>query len=78
MSDVLTIRLDPPRWTTCHACGADCAVEQGLPVDETGAYVANDYEGEWAGVPACRRCFDVHAAGGPAALDAMLAHMVAL
>lgn len=71
---LLIIDLNPRMWTNCHACGAECPSEQGLPVDECGDYVANDYTGEWGGVPACRRCYDVHAAGGPAALYAMLRH----
>jgi hypothetical protein len=67
----LTITLYPPqdRGATCHACGAECAVRYGLPVDgELGEYVENDFVGEWAGVPACKPCYDAHAEGGVAGL----------
>ncbi|HEY7195540.1 MAG TPA: hypothetical protein VH439_17485 [Gemmatimonadales bacterium] len=70
----LTITLYPPgdRGTLCHACGAECAVRYGLPVDERGQYVENSYEGEWGGVPACHECFDAHAKGGVVGLEIRL------
>lgn len=67
----LTITLYDPQdaGATCHACGAECAVRYGLPVDgETGDYVENDFVGEWAAVPACRPCYQAHADGGVAGL----------
>jgi hypothetical protein len=70
----LTITLYPPqdRATHCHACGAECAVRYGLPVDETGQYVESDYVGEWCGVPACKACYDAHARGGVVGLTIRL------
>jgi hypothetical protein len=70
----LTITLYPPqdRGTTCHACGAECAVQYGLPVDDSGHYVENDYAGDWAGVPACRACYQAHANGGGVGLTIRL------
>lgn len=72
MPDFLLVDVSPRRGTTCAACGDETPVECGLPVDDAGDFVANDYTGEWAGVPACRRCYDFHAAHGPAALEAMV------
>jgi hypothetical protein len=74
MGEILVIDLTPRPLTDCAACGVECISEQGLPVDDNGDFVDNDFAGEWGGVPACRRCFDVHAAGGVAALEAMLRH----
>ncbi len=47
-------------WTVCHRCNADTPHNWGLPVDENGEYVRNDYEGEWGGVPACEDCYTWH------------------
>lgn len=72
---ILVVNLSAPPYVECAACGDEVPSEQGLPVDTSGDFVDNDYDGEWGGVPACRRCYDVHAAGGAAALEAMLAHL---
>lgn len=78
LSDVrcrcIVIRLDDHYVATCSQCDAITNDRCGLPVDDTGEVVANDYPGDWGGVAACRRCFDIHAAGGPAALEAFLKH----
>lgn len=71
---VLIIDLWSMHVATCAACDEETSATQSLPVDDNGAFVNNDYEGEWGGVPACRRCFDIHAAGGVAALNAFLRH----
>jgi hypothetical protein len=55
--------------TACRACG-EPADNCGIPVDTTGRIVHVGYTGEWVGAPACRGCYEVHAAGGPEALDA--------
>lgn len=50
------------RWTECHRCGAETPCKWGLPVDESGSYVPTWYQGEWAGVPACKACYEWHEA----------------
>lgn len=62
MADVLEIELWP-RWAECWACGAETPCQWGLPIDDCGDLVSNDYEGEWGGVPACQRCCEAHAQG---------------
>lgn len=68
----LTIQLDNNRGTECRACGAECPVRYGLPVDDTGDFVENNFDGEWAGVPACKACYDAHAEAGVAGLKIRL------
>lgn len=48
------------KWTECHRCGAETLHCWGLPVDEFGDYVPNDYQGEWGGVTGCERCWREH------------------
>jgi hypothetical protein len=49
---------------TCCICGTETPSHWGVPVDsETGEIVANDFEGEWGGVPACRECHAAHDSG---------------
>lgn len=45
-----------PHEVYCHLCGAFCYVVEtyGLPIYED-EIVPDDYEGEWGGVPACKR-----------------------
>lgn len=62
MNNVVVIELWP-RWAECWACGADTPCHWGLPLDDTGQLVPNEYEGEWAGVPACKECYEAHAQG---------------
>lgn len=69
--DVVVIRLDEP-WSTCAACGEETPARWGLPVAD-GEVVENDYVGDWGGVPACRACFEIHAAGGVRGLGLYLA-----
>ena len=52
-----------PIEVTCCMCGVISPGKWGIPVGETGEIVANDFDGEWAGVPACQRCHDRHAVG---------------
>lgn len=49
-------------WTECTVCGADTPAEWGLPV-WNGMIVANDWPGEWGGVPACESCWAKHERG---------------
>jgi len=45
-------------------CGVETPTRWGLPVDsETAQIVANDFEGEWGGIPACRECWERHERG---------------
>lgn len=60
MMEFLVIDLNP-RDQICARCGAVCPVGHGLPVDESGMVVPNWYQGDWAGVPACKKCHDEHA-----------------
>jgi len=56
---ILVIDLNP-REQICHRCNVTCSAEYGLPVGPDGGYVPNWYEGEWAGVPSCRTCYEWH------------------
>lgn len=58
-------------WATCAACGADTLAQQGLPMSN-GEFVANDFQGEWGGAPACRECFEAHRDGGLVGLNIRL------
>ena len=59
----MVIYLNYPT-ATCCVCGEDCLSLWGLPVSsETGEIVANDFEGEWGGVPACQSCWSRHEHG---------------
>lgn len=49
-------------YTPCVSCGDEASGHHALPVDTDGEIVSNDYGGEWAGMPACERCFAIHAA----------------
>jgi Zn-finger protein len=50
----------------CRNCGEPAGERHSLPVDETGEIVGVNYQGEWAGVPACEQCFHIHKACGNA------------
>jgi hypothetical protein len=61
LKDLLIIDLSEA-WTTCLRCGKETPHQWGLPVDAmSGGIVPNWYEGEWAGIPACRECYEKHA-----------------
>jgi hypothetical protein len=61
--DVIVIDLYPP-MAQCCICGEWDLSKWGVPVDaEAGAIVANDYEGDWGGKPACEKCWREHEAG---------------
>jgi hypothetical protein len=49
-------------WTECSVCGTETPVGWGLPV-WNGFIVANDWPGEWGGVPACQSCWAKHERG---------------
>jgi hypothetical protein len=52
------------RFALCCMCGKETPCRWGLPVDsETGEIVANDFPGEWGGVPACKDCWKAHESG---------------
>ena len=58
---------------TCANCGEPYRGDYSLPVDSNGDFVAVDFAGEWAGVPSCKQCHDIHKAAGssgPAVLKA--------
>lgn len=46
----------------CNICGCEWESGWGVPV-WNGVRVANDWPGEWGGVPVCEPCFHRHAAG---------------
>ena len=53
-----------PRFSQCSMCGVETPTRWGLPVDsETAQIVANDFKGEWGGIPACRECWERHEQG---------------
>lgn len=46
----------------CCVCGEETVSRWGIPVDsETGEIVANDFQGDWGGKPACFPCWESHA-----------------
>ena len=57
----MIINLDEP-WTECTICGADTPSKWGVPV-WSGMIVANDWPGDWGGVPACKSCYEQHTRG---------------
>lgn len=61
-ADVVIIDLYPP-WADCWVCGEPTPYKWGLAVNAYAELVANDYEGEWGGVPACQDCYEGHAQG---------------
>lgn len=46
-----------PAWTECVCCELEVLHEFGIAAFEGEALPA-DYEGEWAGFPACRQAFE--------------------
>jgi hypothetical protein len=61
--EVTVINLNE-RSSFCCLCGKEDLARWGVPVDDiTGAVVANDYEGEWGGKPACEECWKAHEGG---------------
>lgn len=69
------------RWADCHICGEPTPSRWGVPV-WNGEIVANDWPGEWGGVPACEKCWAEHERGmhvqyptptDPAAVAALVA-----
>ena len=51
----LVIDLSPP-GDVCVVCEAAANPRKGIPMYE-GDVVPNDWNGDWAGYPACDRCF---------------------
>lgn len=50
-------------YTDCHICNERTEVKWAVPVNSIdGSVVRNDYQGEWAGMPVCKACFDRHEA----------------
>lgn len=49
-------------WADCHVCGEPTPCRWGLPV-WNGFIVANDWPGDWGGVPACQSCWARHERG---------------
>lgn len=51
----------------CCICGVETGDKCGIPVATdgklVGLVVSNEYDGEWAGKPACQECFDDHSRG---------------
>ena len=54
------INLWDEHWTECFLCGKETPSRWGIPVNPEARIVPNNYTGEWAGVPACRECFETH------------------
>lgn len=44
-------------WSECVVCGIEEPNTQSVAVSDNGYVVSDDYEGEWAGMPACRACY---------------------
>lgn len=62
MADRITVIDLNERWSDCHVCGEPTPARWGLPV-WNGFIVANDWPGEWGGVPACESCWEKHERG---------------
>jgi hypothetical protein len=62
LNEPLVIYLQYPT-ARCCICGEWDVSQWGVPVDDIGLIVANDYEGEWGGVPACKKCWQEHELG---------------
>ena len=66
---VVVIDLYPP-MAICCVCGKWDLSKWGVPVSaETALIVANDFEGDWGGKPACEDCWRKHDAGGLVGVD---------
>lgn len=54
---VLVLQLDRPTYS-CGACEQETDEELlGIPMYD-GQVLPNEWDGEWAGFPACRRCYN--------------------
>lgn len=70
----LVIRMQTPGWgDICFACGGVASGHHGLPTFN-GDLVSNDWPGEWFGVPACERCYELHEQGKLETHDADYRH----
>ena len=63
MNDKLVIDMNA-RGHQCCVCGEWDETQWGLPIGPHGAIVSNDWVGDWAGKPACRKCWQEHEEGG--------------
>ena len=63
LTEPLVIYLQYP-VVQCCVCGEDAPSCWGIPVDsDNGLIVANDFDGEWGGMPACKSCWQRHENG---------------
>lgn len=61
---VTVVDLFPP-MARCCICGKWDLSRWGVPVSmETASIVANDFDGDWGGKPACEDCWKKHDVGG--------------
>jgi len=58
MNKIKIINLWPIE-TECTICGKHHVMENSLPMYE-GEVLLDDYEGEWAGMPVCNKCYKKH------------------
>lgn len=70
MSAVLVIEMQL-HWTDCSVCGAPTPARWGVPRDDTGLIVGNDYAGPWGGTPACQGCYRLHQTGALTGLETL-------
>lgn len=61
-SQPITVINMNERWTDCHICGEPTLAKWGVPT-WNGSIVANDWPGDWGGVPACEKCWEEHERG---------------
>ncbi len=53
-----------PKYARCCICGEWDFSKWGVPISmATVLIVANDFEGDWGGKPACRDCWAKHEVG---------------
>ena len=66
MNKVLAINLEQP-MAQCCICGGWDLSRWGVPIAMSGPMaglvVGNDYKGDWAGKPACEKCWALHELG---------------
>lgn len=72
--DRVVVLMQTPGWgDECYVCGEPASGFHGLPIFN-GDVMSNDWPGEWAGVPACLRCYEKHERGEMETWDAVYRH----
>lgn len=62
MRDITIIDMHQPQ-VNCCICNKISKNNWGVPIDDAGVIVSNDYKGEWSSKPACKSCWEKHENG---------------